>query len=103
VAEPEGAGETRPHVPAQGTVVNQAPRPARQATVAGNGPPPRRRAAAPAPAAAAPSTETAEPFGRYQASTSRRRRKAATRLWVPQVLTYVAVLGTASGLVLYFA
>ena len=105
VAEPEGAGETRAHMPAQGTVVNQAPRPAPQATVAGNGPPPprRRRAAAPAPAAAAPSTETAEPFGRYQASTSRRRRKAATRLWVPQVLTYVAVLGTATGLVLYFA
>ena len=52
VAEPEGAGETRAHVPAQGTVVNQAPRPARQATVAGDGPPPpRRRQAAPAPAA----------------------------------------------------
>ena len=102
-AEPEGAGETRAHVPAQGTVVNQAPRPARQATVAGNGPPPPRRRRAAAPAAAAPSTETAQPFGRYQASTSRRRRKAATRLWVPQVLTYVAVLGTATGLVLYFA
>jgi pSer/pThr/pTyr-binding forkhead associated (FHA) protein len=105
VAAPEGAGETRAHMPAQGTVVNQAPEPARQATVAGNGPPPprRRRAAAPAPAATAPSADTAEPFGRYQASTRRRRRKAATRLWVPQVLTYVAVLGTATGLALYFA
>ena len=106
------AGETRAHSPAQGTVVNQAPpRPAREATVAGERPAPRRRdaAPAPAPAAAAPapataaSNETAQPFGRYQASTSRRRRKAATRLWVPQVLTYAAVIGTATGLVLYFA
>jgi len=111
-AEPEGAGETRAHSPAQGTVVNQAPpRPAREATVAGERPAPRRREAAPAPAvaAAAPapataaSNETAQPFGRYQASTSRRRRKAATRLWVPQVLTYAAVAGTAVGLALYFA
>jgi hypothetical protein len=99
---PEGAGETRAHAPSQGTVVNQAPpRPARERTVAGDSPPPRRRQAA--PAAAAASTETAQPFGRYQASTSRRRRKAASRLWVPQVLTYAAVLGTAAGLVLYFA
>jgi pSer/pThr/pTyr-binding forkhead associated (FHA) protein len=90
-----GAGETRAHAPAQGTVVNQAaPRPARE-------PQSRRR---PAPAmAASPSTETAQPFGRYQASTSQRRRKAATRLWVPQALTYAAVVGTATGLVLYFA
>jgi pSer/pThr/pTyr-binding forkhead associated (FHA) protein len=109
-AEAEGAGETRAHSPAQGTVVNQAPpRPAREATVAGERPAPRRREAAPAPAPAAPapvtaaSNETAQPFGRYQASTSRRRRKAATRLWVPQVLTYAAVLGTAVGLALYFA
>ena len=114
--EAEGAGATRAHSPAQGTVVNQAPpRPPREATVAGERPAPRRREAAPAPApaaaAAAPapapataaSNETAQPFGRYQASTSRRRRKAATRLWVPQVLTYAAVAGTAVGLVLYFA
>jgi len=106
--EAEGAGVTRAHSPAQGTVVNQAPpRPPREATVAGERPAPRRREAAPAPAAPAPATaasnETAQPFGRYQASTSRRRRKAATRLWVPQVLTYVAVAGTAAGLVLYFA
>ena len=106
--EADGAGETRAHSPAQGTVVNQAPpRPAREATVAGERPAPRRREAAPAPAAPAPvtaaSNETAQPFGRYQASTSRRRRKAATRLWVPQVLTYAAVIGTATGLVLYFA
>ena len=108
-AEAEDAGATRAHSPAQGTVVNQAPpRPAREATVAGERPAPRRREAAPpAPAAPAPvtaaSNETAQPFGRYQASTSRRRRKAATRLWVPQVLTYAAVIGTATGLVLYFA
>jgi len=106
--EADGAGETRAHSPAQGTVVNQAPpRPAREATVAGERPAPRRREAAPAPAAPAPvtaaSNETAQPFGRYQASTSRRRRKAATRLWVPQALTYAAVVGTAAGLVLYFA
>ena len=100
--EPAGAGETRAHVPDQGSVVNQAPPRAR--TVVGAGPPPpRRRRPAPAPAAQAAPTETAEPFGRYQANTSRRRRKAATRLWVPQALTYAAVLGTAVGLGLYFA
>ena len=107
-AEPEDAGRTRAHEPAQGTVVHQAPRPPRPAradTVAGDRPPPRRREAAPAPSApvTAASNETAQPFGRYQAGTSRRRRKAATRLWVPRVLTYAAVLGTAAGLVLYFA
>lgn len=95
------AGETRAHVP-QGTVVGRAPRPpARERTVTGDSPPPRRRQ--PAPAAQAASAETAHAFGRYQASTSRRRRKAATRLWLPQALTYAAVLGTAAGLVLYFA
>ena len=100
-APPEpGGGETRAHVP-QGTVVNQSPRPARERTRTGDSPAPRRRQ--PAPAAQAASTETAQPFGRYQASGSRRRRKAATRLWVPQVLTYAAVLGTAAGLVIYFA
>jgi pSer/pThr/pTyr-binding forkhead associated (FHA) protein len=95
---PAGGGETRVHA-AEGTVVGEAPRPAREATVAGASPPPRRRQ--PAPAAA--SVETTQPFGRYQASTSRRRRKAATRLWLPQVLTYGAVIGTAVGLALYFA
>jgi hypothetical protein len=94
-------GETRAHAP-QGTVVGQAPRPpARERTRTGDSPAPRRRQ--PAPATQAASTETAQPFGRYQASGSRRRRKAATRLWLPQVLTYAAVLGTAAGLVLYFA
>jgi hypothetical protein len=95
-----GGGETRAHVP-QGTVVNQSPRPARERTRTGDSPAPRRRQ--PSPAAQAASTETAQPFGRYQASSSRRRRKAATRLWLPQALTYAAVLGTAVGLVLYFA
>ena len=94
-----GAGETRAHV-SQGTVVGQAP------------PRPARRPAAPAPAAApAPPTATAsgpgaattQPFGRYQASSSQRRRKAATRLWVPQVLTYASVIGTAAALIIYFA
>jgi pSer/pThr/pTyr-binding forkhead associated (FHA) protein len=97
-AAPE-PGETRAHVP-EGTVVGQAPRP-RERTRVGDSPAPRRRQ--PAPVAAAASTETAQPFGRYQASTSRRRKKAATRLWLPQALTYAAVLGTAVGLVLYFA
>ena len=92
-------GETRAHVP-EGTVVGQAPRP-RERTRVGDSPAPRRRRAAPV-AEAAP-TETAQPFGRYQASTSRRRKKAATRLWLPQVMTYGAVIGTAVGLVLYFA
>jgi pSer/pThr/pTyr-binding forkhead associated (FHA) protein len=100
-APPADARETRAHVP-EGTVVGQAPRPAaRERTRTGDSPAPRRRQ--PAPAAQAASAETAQPFGRYQASTSRRRRKAATRLWLPQVLTYAAVVGTAVGLVLYFA
>jgi hypothetical protein len=93
------AGETRAHVP-EGTVVGQAPRP-RERTRVGDSPAPRRRQ--PAAVAEAAPTETAQPFGRYQASTSRRRKKAATRLWLPQALTYAAVLGTAVGLVLYFA
>jgi predicted component of type VI protein secretion system len=95
-----GAGETRAHV-SQGTVVGQAP--AR---------PPRRPPAPPAPAPGSPAAPvtasaragaTTQPFGRYQASSSQRRRKAATRLWVPQVLTYASVLGTAAGLIIYFA
>ena len=76
-------GETRAHVP-EGTVVGQAPRP-RERTRIGDSPAPRRRRQ-PAPVAEAASTETAQPFGRYQASTSRRRKKAATRLWLPQAL-----------------
>ena len=104
-APASGAGETRAHV-SGGTVVGQAPpRPPRQqATTPGEKPQPRRREPAPAPAAAAPGGQAAtQPFGRYQASSSKRRRKAATRLWVPQVLTYACVLGTAAGLVIYFA
>lgn len=93
-APADGAGETRAHV-SQGTVVGQAPaRPQRSRPA----PPPP--AAAPAPALAGATTQ---PFGRYQASTSQRRRKAATRLWLPQVLTYAAVAGTAAGLIIYFA
>ena len=89
-----GAGETRAHV-SQGTVIGQAPsRPQRSRPA----PPPAP--AAPAPAAAGATTQ---PFGRYQASTSQRRRKAATRLWLPQALTYASVIGTAAGLIIYFA
>jgi pSer/pThr/pTyr-binding forkhead associated (FHA) protein len=98
------AGETRAHV-SQGTVIGQAPaRPQRSRPAP---PPPAPAPAAPAPAAPAPATAgagaMAQPFGRYQASTSQRRRKAATRLWVPQVLTYAGVIGTAVGLIIYFA
>ena len=98
-----GAGETRAHV-SQGTVVGQAPpRPPRQR--------PAEPAPAPAPAPAAPAPVTAaagqstleQPFGRYQATSSQRRRKAASRLWLPQALTYAAVAGTAAGLIIYFA
>jgi pSer/pThr/pTyr-binding forkhead associated (FHA) protein len=104
-APASGAGETRAHV-SEGTVVGQAPpRPPRQqATAPGESPPPRRREPAPAPAATASGGQAAtQPFGRYQATSSKRRRKAATRLWVPQVLTYGSVLGTAAALVIYFA
>jgi pSer/pThr/pTyr-binding forkhead associated (FHA) protein len=104
-APASGGGETRAHV-SEGTVVGQTPpRPPRQqATAPGESPPPRRREPAPAPAATASSGQAAtQPFGRYQATSSKRRRKAATRLWVPQVLTYGSVLGTAAALVIYFA
>jgi len=98
-APASGAGETRAHV-SEGTVLGE--RPARPA-------PARPAEPAAATTAAAPSLQTAggmatsQPFGRYQASTSQRRRKAATRLWVPQGLTYLAVAGTAAGLIIYFA
>jgi pSer/pThr/pTyr-binding forkhead associated (FHA) protein len=89
-----GAGETRAHV-SQGTVLGHAPaRPQRSRPA----PPPAT--AAPAPAAAG---ATEQPFGRYQASSSQRRRKAATRLWLPQALTYASVIATAAGLIIYFA
>jgi pSer/pThr/pTyr-binding forkhead associated (FHA) protein len=93
------AGETRAHA-SQGTVLGQAPaRPQRSRPA----PPPPP--AAPAPAAPAPATAgaTTQPFGRYQASSSQRRRKAATRLWLPQALTYASVIGTAAALIIYFA
>jgi pSer/pThr/pTyr-binding forkhead associated (FHA) protein len=92
-----GAGETRAHV-SQGTVLGQAPpRPQRSRPA----PPPAT--AAPAPTGAGAGGATTQPFGRYQASTSQRRRKAATRLWLPQALTYASVIGTAAGLIIYFA
>ena len=100
--EAASAGATRVHV-SQGTVVQQSPsRSQRPAEAA----PPRRREAAPAapaPAAKSSSQPVAQPFGRYVAQGSSRRRKAATRLWLPQLLTYAAVIGTAAGLVAYFA
>src|SRR5215218_2163105 len=95
------AGETRVHV-SQGTVVQQAPR-AQRTRADEPAPAPRRREAAPAPApvpAAASAGETGQPFGRYVAQGSSRRRKAATRLWLPRVATYVAVAGTTAGLVI---
>jgi pSer/pThr/pTyr-binding forkhead associated (FHA) protein len=93
-APASGAGETRAHV-SSGTVIGKAPaRPQRSRPA----PPP-----APAPAAAGGGAAVTQPFGRYQASASSRRRKAATRLWVPQVLTYASVIGTAVGLIIYFA
>jgi len=99
------AGETRAHV-AEGTVVGQAPpRPARRPAPPPPAPAPAPSAAAPAPAAAAAGggAATTQPFGRYQASKSSRRRKAATRLWIPQALTYASVAGTAVALIIYFA
>jgi predicted component of type VI protein secretion system len=111
-APASSAGETRAHV-SEGTVVGQAPpRPARRPA-----PPPPAPSAPPAPAPAtapapAPAPAVADsggvggitqPFGRYQASKSSRRRKAATRLWVPQALTYASVAGTAVALIIYFA
>ena len=103
--EAKAAGETRVHV-SQGTVVQQSPSRAQRSRPAEPAPPRRREAApaAPAPAAQASSQPAGgQPFGRYVAQGSSRRRKAASRLWLPQVLTYAAVIGTAAGLVIYFA
>ena len=104
-APASSAGETRAHV-SEGTVVGQAPpRPARRPAP----PPPAPQRLplplrpAPAAAASAAAGATTQPFGRYQASKSSRRRKAATRLWVPQALTYASVAGTAVALIIYFA
>ena len=53
----------------------------------------------PHPAAAAPAL--AEGFGAFRSAPARRRR-AATRLFVPMMLTYAAVGGTAAALIIYF-
>ena len=100
-AQAGGAGATRLQG-TQGTVLHQAAKPVRETTRTGDSPPPPRRREA-TPSAHKPSAETTQPFGRYQAPGSGRRRKAATRLWLPQLLTYGSVLGTAVGLILYFA
>src|SRR5215210_6604658 len=100
-AQAGGAGATRLQG-TQGTVLHQAAKPVRETTRTGDSPPPPRRREA-TPSAHKPSAETTQPFGRYQASGSGRRRKAATRLWLPRLLTYGSVLGTAIGLILYFA
>ena len=102
-APASSAGETRAHV-SQGTVMGD--RPSRPAPTR-----PAEPSAAPAPPPAAPAAPqtvsggkaTGQPFGRYSATSSQRRRKAATRLWLPQALTYLAVAGTAAGLIIYFA
>lgn len=54
-------------------------------------------------AATSGSVEEIRPFGTYQAAPSRRRKTAATRLWVPQALTYTSVVATAAALMVYFA
>src|SRR5215211_8115517 len=109
-AEAPAAGETRLRG-TQGTVMHQpaqaaqppAAQPARESTTrTGESPPPPRRREQ-APAGRTPSKETTQPFGRYTASGSGRRRKAASRLWLPQLLTYAAVIATAVALALYFA
>ena len=96
----------------QGTVVNKAPpRPrARRPPSPASG---RRRAGAsprrpaPAPAAAAPATaasnETAQPFGRYQATHEQAAPQGRDAAVGPAGADLRAVLGTAAGLVLYFA
>jgi pSer/pThr/pTyr-binding forkhead associated (FHA) protein len=92
------ASETRASA-SPGTIVGQVPRseraPSRRPDSGGR---------APALASSAPATEqSVRPFGSFQAAPSKRRRKAATRLWLPQALTYAAVIGTAAALVVYFA
>jgi pSer/pThr/pTyr-binding forkhead associated (FHA) protein len=67
----------------------------RERTQPRTSPPPMR----PATATAAPAQE----FGAFRAAPRRGRRQVATRLWVPMVMTYVAVAGTAGALIVYFA
>jgi FHA domain len=42
-------------------------------------------------------------FGTFRATSRRRRRAVASRLWVPTMMTYLAIGGTAAALILYFA
>jgi pSer/pThr/pTyr-binding forkhead associated (FHA) protein len=44
-----------------------------------------------------------QPFAVREPDHRRRTRRVATRLVVPMILTYVAIAGTAAGLIAYFA
>jgi predicted component of type VI protein secretion system len=57
----------------------------------------------PRDSAAGSTSRPVEPFGSHRAPVSSTPRGVATRLWVPMVMTYVAIVGTAGGLIAYFA
>jgi hypothetical protein len=61
--------------------------------------------AAPATRPAAPVAQpvAVAPFGAFRPPEPRRRRGAATRLWLPSVVSFAAIGGTAVALVIYFA
>ena len=79
------------------TLVVEAPTPA-SATVVSSVP---TETVARATSDATPALAQAEEFGAFRTAPARRRR-AATRLFVPMLLTYAAVGGTAAALIIYF-
>ncbi len=97
-AAPESAPSAAP--PAEPAVAHAAPAEASSPT------PAPAAAAPPAPAPRAQPASAEQPFGAFAPSPAgrgRRRRGVATRLWIPTVLTFATVGGTAAALVLYFA
>ena len=62
-----------------------------------------RPAPATRPAAPVAQPVAAAPFGAFRPPEPRRRRGAATRLWLPTVVSFAAIGGTAVALVIYFA
>jgi len=121
VEEEVDPGATRiSQVPDETVIAEAVPDPSSAATQLGDSvPAPAARAPATERVAAAPAPRTApapvapptyretpvapaQPFGSYQPGTRRRTRKAATRYVTGQIFTYLAVTGTAAGLIYYF-
>jgi len=78
-------------------------RPPEQATTSVRAAPEDRAAPATRPAAPVAQAVAVAPFGAFRPPEPRRRRGAATRLWLPSVVSFAAIGGTAAALVIYFA